>query len=446
MRRIVVFNSITLDGVMQAPGGRDEDPPGRLHHGGWATAPYRMRSRSRARRRAWRTTDAMLFGRRTYEDLLPHWNKTGGPFKDILNNAPKHIASTTLKEPLPWPNSSLLGGDVPDAVAASQGAARQGHRHPRPPELVWTLMSHDLIDEFLLLIHPLVLGTGRRLFGDDGPMAKLDLSDAHSRRPGVVSRRTGGLDRGRLRPPSGSLRGRARARSARSVRSLISRRSRSSMTAVRWAAMTPRWISSCSIRSWRRSAVSAGSSVARCSRAIAEAGLQPVEQRLMRRASRAGPARSRRGPPGRRPRARPSPRRRRTRRRPSRPTGRRRQREALADERDEDDREGQQQDQVPLRERRPAGPAPPPARRRHGGPPSRRRTSGAWPGAGSRRAITAARRARQQARREHPHEPGHDDDHADQRDQAEDLARGDGRRGRRGSRAARARSARTRSR
>jgi dihydrofolate reductase len=117
MSEIIVFNSVTLDGVMQAPGRPDEDRRGGFSHGGWA-APYADEESGKLAAEGMRSTGAMLFGRRTYEDLLAHWNKAGGPFKDMLNQTPKYVASTTLTEPLPWPNSSLLEGELTEAVAA----------------------------------------------------------------------------------------------------------------------------------------------------------------------------------------------------------------------------------------------------------------------------------------------------------------------------------------
>jgi dihydrofolate reductase len=126
-----------------------------------------------------------LFGRRTYQELLASWNAQGGPFKDALNNSPKYIASTTLEEPLPWPNSTLLRGDIADAVgelkAQSGGVlAIMGSRVP-----IGSLMAADLIDEYLLMIHPLVLGTGRRLF-PEGVHVSLRLTDSVTTATGVM--------------------------------------------------------------------------------------------------------------------------------------------------------------------------------------------------------------------------------------------------------------------
>src|SRR5918994_1787171 len=113
MGKVVTFTSVTLDGVMQAPGRPDEDPRGGFEHGGWA-APY-------ADPVMWEgmgSGGALLLGRRTYEDFYGYWpNQTDNPFTAVLNEAQKYVASTTLKPPLPWSNSASLEGDVPEAVA-----------------------------------------------------------------------------------------------------------------------------------------------------------------------------------------------------------------------------------------------------------------------------------------------------------------------------------------
>jgi dihydrofolate reductase len=105
-----------------------------------------------------------LFGRRTYQELLATWNARGGPFKDALNNSPKYVASTTLKEPLPWPSSTLLRGDIAGAVRALKAQSGGVLAIMGSGVLIGSLMVANLIDEYLLMIHPLVLGTGRRLF------------------------------------------------------------------------------------------------------------------------------------------------------------------------------------------------------------------------------------------------------------------------------------------
>jgi len=126
-----------------------------------------------------------LFGRRTYEDLLASWNSQGGPFKDALNNAPKYVASTTLEDPLPWPNSTLLRGDVVEAVRALKAQSEGVLGIMGSGELIGSLMAANVIDEYLLMIHPLVLGAGRRLF-PEGVEVPLLLAEGVITATGVV--------------------------------------------------------------------------------------------------------------------------------------------------------------------------------------------------------------------------------------------------------------------
>ena len=126
-----------------------------------------------------------LFGRRTYEELLASWNAQGGPFKDALNNSPKYVASTTLAEPLPWPNSTLLRGDTVDALRALKAQSGGVLAIMGSGVLIGSLMAANLIDEYLLMIHPLVLGTGRRLF-PRGTGVSLRLVDSITSSTGVV--------------------------------------------------------------------------------------------------------------------------------------------------------------------------------------------------------------------------------------------------------------------
>jgi dihydrofolate reductase len=187
MSRIVVINHVTLDGVMQAPGRADEDTRGGFVHGGWAVANGDEVMSAVLGARMGAVAGGMLLGRRSYEDMLGYWNTQDSPFKDRLNNANKYVVSRTLREPLPWPNSTLLQGDVPDAVAQlKQEKSDKDLYVMGSGELIQTLMRHDLIDEYLLFIHPLVLGTGRRFFADGGPAASLRLVDSTVTTTGVL--------------------------------------------------------------------------------------------------------------------------------------------------------------------------------------------------------------------------------------------------------------------
>jgi dihydrofolate reductase len=186
--RVVVINHVTLDGVMQAPGRADEDTRDGFEHGGWASAAISAPDPDIAEAMGARMaeSDGLLLGRRTYEDLLASWNAQGGPFKDALNNAQKYVASTTLVEPLSWPNSTLLEADV--IGAARDLKARPGRELHilGSGQLIDTLMRHHLIDAFLLIIHPIVLGHGRRLFTHDGTYTTLELAGAKPTASGVI--------------------------------------------------------------------------------------------------------------------------------------------------------------------------------------------------------------------------------------------------------------------
>jgi dihydrofolate reductase len=186
MRKISVINSLTLDGVMQAPGRPDEDRRGGFEHGGWAV-PYNDAVMGRVMGQGMAEGGPLLFGRRTYEDFYGFWpNQTDNPFTDVLDKADKYVASTKLKEPLAWNNSTLLEGDAAKAVARLKEQPGKDIGVLGSGELVQSLMRHDLVDTYILLIHPLVLGSGRRLFRDGSPFAKLQLVDSVTTTTGVV--------------------------------------------------------------------------------------------------------------------------------------------------------------------------------------------------------------------------------------------------------------------
>jgi dihydrofolate reductase len=186
MRRVVVMNHLTLDGVMQAPARPDEDKRDGFQHGGWAM-PNNDDVMGAAMDERMAESGGLLLGRRTYEDLLSYWNtQTDSPFTDALNNAPKYVASRTLREPLPWSNSTLLGGDAADAVAELKEQPGKDLQIMGSGALIQSLMPAGLIDEYLLMIHPLVLGAGRRLFADGSPPTTLRLNDSRTTTTGVV--------------------------------------------------------------------------------------------------------------------------------------------------------------------------------------------------------------------------------------------------------------------
>jgi dihydrofolate reductase len=183
--RVVVINHLTLDGVMQAPGRPEEDTRGGFELGGWAGPNVDDVVTAAMGARMGRSS-GLLLGRRSYEDMLGYWNTQDSPFKDMLNSAPKYVASRTLREPLPWPNSTLLEADVADAVAQLTRQPGRDLNVMGSGELLKTLIRHDLVDEYLLLIHPLVLGAGRRLFGDVGATVSLRLVDSRVSTTGVL--------------------------------------------------------------------------------------------------------------------------------------------------------------------------------------------------------------------------------------------------------------------
>jgi dihydrofolate reductase len=171
---------------MQAPGRPDEDRRGGFEHGGWAV-PYSDAVMAGVAGEGMANPGSLLFGRRTYEDFFSFWpNQTDNPFTAVLDNSQKYVASTTLREPLPWRNSTLLEGDAAEAVARLKQQPGKDMVVLGSGELVQSLLRRDLVDQFMLLIHPLVLGSGRRLFGDGGAPAALRLADTRTTTTGVV--------------------------------------------------------------------------------------------------------------------------------------------------------------------------------------------------------------------------------------------------------------------
>jgi dihydrofolate reductase len=186
MSKVVVTNNVTLDGVMQAPARPDEDLRGGFAHGGWAI-PYNDAVMGRTMAEGMAQGGSLLFGRRTYEDFYAVWpNRTDNPFTEVLDNTQKYVASTTLQEPLPWSNSTLLRGDAAEAVARLKEQPGKDLVILGSGELIQSLMRHNLIDEYVLLIFPLVLGSGRRLFRDGGVPATLRLVNSVTTTTGVI--------------------------------------------------------------------------------------------------------------------------------------------------------------------------------------------------------------------------------------------------------------------
>ena len=189
MRKIAINTFLTVDGVMQAPGGPEEDPTGGFTHGGWSVKYWDDVMGQTMDEFMMRRPFDLLLGRTTYEIFAAHWPNAGDdPAAVVLNNAKKYVASRTLKS-VDWKNSQLIKGDVAQEVAKlkrEDGPEIQVHGSAN---LIQTLLKNDLIDEFSLWIFPVVLGTGKRLFEDGAIPASLQLIDSKTSTTGVIMSR-----------------------------------------------------------------------------------------------------------------------------------------------------------------------------------------------------------------------------------------------------------------
>jgi dihydrofolate reductase len=198
MRKLVVSTFLTLDGVMQGPGGPEEDRSGGFTHGGWSVN-YWDDVMGQVMGEAMARPSDLLLGRKTYEIFAAHWpHVTDDPVADKLNSATKYVASRTLAQ-VDWTNSTLLAGDTAGAVSTLKDDSGPEIQVHGSSNLIQTLLEHDLVDEFRLMIFPLVLGTGKRLF-DGGTIPRgLRLVDSKTSTTGVVIttyEREGGIDYG----------------------------------------------------------------------------------------------------------------------------------------------------------------------------------------------------------------------------------------------------------
>src|SRR2546427_7251163 len=159
MRKLVVLTFLTLDGVMQAPGGPEEDPSGVFKWGGWS-AGYWDDTLGKVMGDQMGHPYDLLLGRKTYEIFAAHWPHSTDPGADELNSARKHVASTTLRS-VTWNNSTLIKGDLPAYVANLKQQSGPEIQVHGSGQLIQTLLQHDLVDEFHLLIFPIVLGSGK---------------------------------------------------------------------------------------------------------------------------------------------------------------------------------------------------------------------------------------------------------------------------------------------
>jgi dihydrofolate reductase len=178
--------SMSMDGVVQAPGRPDEDTRDGFDRGGWAV-PYNDDVMAQRMGEGMASSGAMLFGRRTYEDFYGYWpQQTDNPFTPYLNQVTKYVVSNTLTEPLPWQNSILLPGDAAASVGALKAESGPDLGIVGSAQLVGSLLAAKLIDRLVLLIHPLVLGQGHRLFAERGPGVDLELVDSLATSKGVI--------------------------------------------------------------------------------------------------------------------------------------------------------------------------------------------------------------------------------------------------------------------
>ena len=186
MRKVIVINNVTLDGVMQAPARPDEDARDGFAHGGWASAyddPDKHRIMAEGRSRP----TELLLGRRTYLDFFKVWPpRKDNPYTQVLNNTQKYVASRTHQGPLPWQNSTLLQGDAADGVASLKQDDGADLVVLGSGELVQSLLERDLVDGFRLLIHPIVLGSGRRMFAEHSALARFKLDRTACTSKGVI--------------------------------------------------------------------------------------------------------------------------------------------------------------------------------------------------------------------------------------------------------------------
>jgi dihydrofolate reductase len=188
MRKVIANEFMSIDGVAQAPGGEDEDTSGGFRHGGWHLQYFDDLSQS------WVVESIVgaggfVLGRRTYEIFAAYWPTAPEEEQIIaepLNTRPKYVASTTLAEPLAWQNSTLLRGDVAAAVAALKEEEGDDLHVIGSTRLVQTLLAHDLVDELRVMIDPLVLGGGKRIFPEDGALRPLRLVDGQVTSTGAI--------------------------------------------------------------------------------------------------------------------------------------------------------------------------------------------------------------------------------------------------------------------
>ncbi len=187
--RIVISDFMSLDGVVQAPGGRNEDTDGGFQHGGWSMRYFDPEAMGTTIDEAMATTDALLFGRRTWQTMAAAWpRRAGDPFADRMNEIRKFVASRTLtQQELDWTNSMLLpADDVIGAVRELRESPGRDIQVMGSSNLATQLVANELVDEYRLMIEPIVLGGGKRVFPEDGRARRLDLVSTSTSATGVL--------------------------------------------------------------------------------------------------------------------------------------------------------------------------------------------------------------------------------------------------------------------
>ena len=187
--QIILSDFMSLDGVVQAPGGREEDTDGGFAHGGWSMKYFDPEAMGSVFDEVMAQTEALLFGRRTWQVMAAAWpGRAGDPFADRLNEIPKYVASRTLSEDdLTWSGSTLLpAGDAIGAVRELRARDGKGLQVLGSASLATQLVEHDLVDEYVLMIEPILLGGGKRVFPGDGRARPLELVSSTTAGTGVL--------------------------------------------------------------------------------------------------------------------------------------------------------------------------------------------------------------------------------------------------------------------
>lgn len=180
------MNHVTLDGVMQAPGRADEDTRDGFEHGGWAQ-PYVDQVVGEAFESRGGVGGGLLLGRRTYDDLLTHWNSVAdSPFAERLNNAQKWVLSTTMTGTPPWPNTIVIADNSIEAIEELKRREDGELLVMGSGTVIDLLLRNDLVDQMLLVIHPLVLGSGRKLFPSGFEPVEFELLEATTATTGAI--------------------------------------------------------------------------------------------------------------------------------------------------------------------------------------------------------------------------------------------------------------------